>query len=474
MLLLLPIAFVSGVLTALSPCVLPILPVVLGTGADGDKSRVKGMVVGVIGSFVVLALMLSTLVVSLGISADYLRWGAAIVLALFGLTLVMPKWWEGIQVRLEGWMPQPKTDRSGFGGGVLTGAVLGVVWTPCVGPILAAVTTLAALQTFSVEMVLVTLAYGAGIGLVLLGLGMGGVRVSARMGWYKRNQLRVRRWFGIILVATALLIVSGGERRFQAWVLDHLPQAIANPVEEFENWFGVQEFLPDRPGRVSDEREVVNRVRLAWESEGVKVPLDEIIDGCPVMDCIPSIDDPVYESVETADEWLRSEDVVFVLEHNNIVRVYAQRIMNWHEIVNDWFGKEPVMVTFCPLCGTAVAFERVVDGKVTQFGVSGKLHNSDLIMYDRMEGSLWQQITGEAIVGPAARRDEVLKQFFLVTLSWEEAKEKYADAEVLSRDTGFRRDYDRYPYGNYETSGEIYFPLTNFDTRLPPKTWVGS
>lgn len=219
------------------------------------------------------------------------------------------------------------------------------------------------------------------------------------------------------------------------------------------------------------QRVVVRDVELAWEEKGAKVPLSDIFQGClGGKDCIPAIDNPVFESVSEADEWLRDGDRMFVLNYEGIVKVYPQRIMNWHEIVNDWFGETPISVTFCPLCGSAIAFERRVDGVITEFGVSGKLHNNDLVMYDRYEGSLWQQITGEAIVGPAARRDEELQPLLLSVLDWSKVKERYPESQVLTRDTGFSRDYGRYPYGSYESDDSINFPLTDDkDERLQLK-----
>lgn len=225
------------------------------------------------------------------------------------------------------------------------------------------------------------------------------------------------------------------------------------------------------PNNLLRENEEVNNVKLAFEEDGAKVDLSDIANGCPRQDCIPSIDEPIYESLDNADEWLEPDDRVFIFERNNITRIYPQRIMNWHEIVNDWYEEDPIVITFCPLCGSALAFERRVNGTITEFGVSGKLHNNDLIMYDRFEGSGWQQITGEAIFGPAARRSEALKPLFLVITTWKEATEKYPQAEVLSRNTGHARDYNAYPYGTYEEDGRILFGR-NEDERLHPKAWV--
>jgi hypothetical protein len=221
--------------------------------------------------------------------------------------------------------------------------------------------------------------------------------------------------------------------------------------------------------------EVVNNVSLALEEDGAKIPLDKLLRGCSGKDCIPAINNPSFESIAEADKWLEDTDRIFILTFNDQTKLYPQKIMNRHEIVNDWYGESDdltaIGVTFCPLCGSATAFERKVNGTITQFGVSGRLHNSDLVMYDRLEGSLWQQISGEAITGPAARRDELLKPLLLVTMEWQQAKEEYLEAEVLQRLSGLR-GYDQYPYGTYEKNGEIYFGVDNEDSRLHPKDWI--
>lgn len=164
--------------------------------------------------------------------------------------------------------------------------------------------------------------------------------------------------------------------------------------------------------------------------------------------------------------------MVFAVDYKSVQRAYPQRILNWHEIVNDTIAGDPIAITFCPLCGSALAFERIVDGVITEFGVSGKLHNSDLVMYDRYEGNLWQQITGEGIVGPGARRNEVLKQIPIITTPWGKWKKQYPNTQVLSRNTGHSRDYDQYPYGTYERDNEIYFGVKDLNRQLQIKTVV--
>ena len=218
--------------------------------------------------------------------------------------------------------------------------------------------------------------------------------------------------------------------------------------------------------------EVVNSVSLQNDYTGAKVAKSDLKQGCFAKDCIPSIDDPVFESATEADEWLNDEDRVFAIDLDGVQRAYPQRILNWHEIVNDQIGDTWFAVTFCPLCGSVTGFNRQVNGTVTEFGVSGKLHDSDLVMYDRLEGNLWQQVTGQAIVGPAAQRDEMLQELLISTTTWGEWKSAHPETEVLSRQTGYIRDYGRYPYGTYESDDELFFGVEELDTSLQIKTPV--
>jgi len=193
--------------------------------------------------------------------------------------------------------------------------------------------------------------------------------------------------------------------------------------------------------------------------------------GCSMKDCILSIDEPEFESVEEGNKWLEDGDVVFAYSDGTTHRAYPQRIMNWHEIVNDVVGEVAVVITFCPFCGSSLVFERSVDGRVLEFGVSGKLHNSNLVMYDRETKSLWQQISSEAIVGEMLGTK--LAQLPMDTLRYGEWKSQYPNGEVLSRNTGYSRDYGRYPYGSYEQNTEVYFPVEGgVDETVHPKTKV--
>ncbi|MFW5703698.1 MAG: DUF3179 domain-containing protein [Patescibacteria group bacterium] len=236
------------------------------------------------------------------------------------------------------------------------------------------------------------------------------------------------------------------------------------------NWNDLNGAISGRPdsNTVSEQ----NNKDTSDPQSAEKLDPSELEQGCPVRDCIPSIDDPRFVSAKEANRWLNPDDRVFALSYNGVTRAYPQRILNWHEIVNDTLSNDPVAITFCPLCGTAIAFKRVVNGTETTFGVSGKLYNSNLVMYDRLEESYWQQADGQAIIGPAAARNEKLERVPISTITWREWQEKHPETEVLSRETGYTRDYDRYPYGTYEEDNEIYFGIQNSDERLPIKEVV--
>ncbi|MBI4174233.1 MAG: DUF3179 domain-containing protein [Candidatus Aenigmarchaeota archaeon] len=202
---------------------------------------------------------------------------------------------------------------------------------------------------------------------------------------------------------------------------------------------------------------------------GVKhtVPLNEILTVLP-KDAIPAIDDPKFVSASQAN--LNGEDIVLGLFFEGQARAYPLAIMNWHEIINDRINGKPVAVTYCPLCGTGIAFDSRIGGKETTLGVSGKLYNSDLVMYDRATESYWSQVSGEAIRGELA--GQKLEQIHIETVRWKNWVKLHPDTLVLSRETGFSRNYDVNPYEGYDTSSAIYFPISSSDSRLGPKERV--
>lgn len=201
------------------------------------------------------------------------------------------------------------------------------------------------------------------------------------------------------------------------------------------------------------------------------VPLEDIVSGGPPPDGIPAIDRPAFVTVEAARAWLRPQEPVLALEVDGDARAYPLQILVWHEIVNDTVGGTAVAVTYCPLCNSGLVFERVVEGTTLDFGTSGQLYKSDLVMYDRQTHSLWAQMEGRAIVGALAGTR--LRLVPANTIAFEDWTAIHPRGKVLSRDTGHQRRYGVNPYQSYDAPDLAPFLFFGRpDGRRPPKERV--
>jgi hypothetical protein len=230
--------------------------------------------------------------------------------------------------------------------------------------------------------------------------------------------------------------------------------------------------LSEGDGRLSARE--ASRIPVQTRSVPLSFSLEEYaqnaVSGGPGKDGIPAIDEPRLVSAPEADRFLKADDVVFGVVLAGEVKAYPQKILVWHEIVNDRMGNENVSVTYCPLTGTAIGFLR---GE-TSFGVSGSLVNNNLIMYDRTTDSRWPQILGTAMSG--SLKGTSLEEFRVIWTTWKRWRERYPATVVLSKDTGYARNYHRDPYGSYTPIRGYYakgrpplFPLMHQDKRLDPK-----
>ncbi len=255
---------------------------------------------------------------------------------------------------------------------------------------------------------------------------------------------------------------------------------------------------------------------LGFKSDLRQVPyvsdlaLERVQLGCPMHDCIPSIDGPRFETVVEADQWLQPDDLVVSVTHNGLTKAYPVKILNWHEIVNDDFHGVPLAITYCPLCNSSLVFVRpTVNNRILEFGVSGRLYKSDLVMYDRQTGSFWSQLEGRAIIGPLSGRELELVPAEMLT--WRVWKTRFDLGLVLARPTiytavggapartpdekearsrrpgapqiidpssgtvaqeNFLRDYESDPYSLYKANTLDTFGTPFSDTRLAPKTLI--
>ncbi len=203
------------------------------------------------------------------------------------------------------------------------------------------------------------------------------------------------------------------------------------------------------------------------ETKGVKhlVDLNKIKSSVP-KDGIPSIDNPKFVSAEKAD-FILDHELVIGVNLNGVIKAYPLFILNWHEIVNDFFSETPVAITYCPLCFTNQVFERTINGQTTEIGVSGKLYNSNLVMYDRLTESYWSQALGLAIKGELTGTQ--LKRLPFDVLMWKDWRTLYPETEILTTDTGHQRPYGSNPYADYFKDPRILFPIENKDERIPLK-----
>jgi hypothetical protein len=242
---------------------------------------------------------------------------------------------------------------------------------------------------------------------------------------------------------------------------------------ERERLRSLEEELSTLPDLGSIEPGPPRAITAGWKTDFSKraVPLSEFQSGGPGKDGIPAIDEPRFVSVDETD-FLESQEPVVTLELNGEARAYPIQILVWHEIVNDVLGGVAVAVTFCPLCNTAIVFDRRVDGETLDFGTTGNLRDSDHVMYDRQTESWWQQFGGRALVGELT--GSKLEQLPTRILAWRDFEREHSGGTVLSRETGHARSYGENPYPGYDEVGSSPFFATrnSGDKRLPAKERV--
>jgi hypothetical protein len=295
-------------------------------------------------------------------------------------------------------------------------------------------------------------------------------------------------------------------KKYGAFTSDELKQRIAEflggvaPTGQFPSDQGLEVAYHsgDLSGRYFSKVELQG-LGLAGDPAQVRYGLSLQTRSLKTMltpDSIPSIDTPSFESASQADRWLQDDDLVLTVIHQNIVKAYPIPILNWHEIVNDQSGDLPVTITFCPLCHSGIVFERpTIDGKLETFGTSGRLYQSDLVMYDRVTGSFWSQIEGQPLVGPLVGRFGHLKQIPAGLTSWGAWKHAHPRTLVLARPlesetdipglrrylqdnhirnpwAPFQRDYTDNPYENYVKSDHDTFGTPLKDERLRAKAII--
>ncbi len=459
-------SLLAGVLTVLSPCVLPLLPVVLAGSAAGNR-RAPYIVIGSLAvSVVAFTLLIKATTALLGVPSNVWLIVSGSLVAFIGASLAFPKIWDTISSRVglqsaAGSLADRSVSKTGTARSVLLGLSLGPVFTSCsptYGLILAVV-----LPADPGEGIANIISYTLGLSAVMLAVAIGGRSVTKRLGWATDPEGTFRRGLGVFLIIVGLLIATGTIRSVEAWLIDRGLLGAVVIEQGFLDSMGESE-SPD-----AAEAEIPSFLRQSFpETDWSKADpaIAQTLSGGPPKDGIPAIDDPSFVPV---DDFGNPDDVQALLVVGKTeAKAYPYNILVWHEIVNDTIDGTPIAVTFCPLCGSAVVFERMLPGgQVTTFGVSGGLLESNMIMFDRETETLWQQSTGMALAGKHYPHELELHRFQLLTVG--EIKELYPEAVIQSDDTGYSRDYSRNPYSGYDESDSFYFSPSDVDARYPAK-----
>jgi len=277
-------------------------------------------------------------------------------------------------------------------------------------------------------------------------------------------RLRGRAWICSLLAALAVLAVACSSAATAPTPAPEKPAPTSQPTAALA--------APTPTTDAASAGDALGSLRFSrsgWKTDFSKrtVSLNEIQSGGPPRDGIPPIDAPRFVRPSDAADWLKDNEPVVVLEDSGDARAYPLQILIWHEIVNDTVGGRPVTMTFCPLCNTAIAFDRRLEGVTYDFGTTGNLRNSDLVMWDRQTESWWQQVTGEAIVGELS--GVRLTPLPASINNFADFKATFPNGKVLSRETGFSRNYGRNPYTGYDDVNSSPFLFSGkADGRLRP------
>lgn len=473
------LSFFAGILTVLAPCILPLLPVVIGSSVSSRSWQRPVVVIGSLAlSILLFTFLLRSSTALIDIPPSFWGWFSGGIIILVGLFLLFPNVWSRLSFVSASSTAANKTLGTGhqqesFRGDVMVGAALGPVFSSCSPTYFLILAQVLPADFFTGTLYL--LAYLAGLVLVLGLIAVLGQRFTTRLsgladpqGWFKRT-------LGALFILIGIFIASGLDKQLQGWVLD----SGYFDVSRFE-----QRFLDDATGETNDFRSLgealevgtdpsVNTPRHLRQSfpdtdwSQVDPAIENALSGGPGRDGIPAIDEPTFVPIDT---FAYGDDTqAMVMIGDNEVRVYPYNILIWHEIVNDVIDDKPIAITFCPLCGSAIAFERTLpDGTVSTFGVSGSLFESNMIMFDRATESLWQQSTGHSLAGTLHPSTLELVEFQLLTIG--DVKAQFPNARLLSDDTGHRRDYGRNPYVGYDTNDDFFiFAPSSLDASFPSK-----
>ena len=473
------ISFIAGVLTVLAPCILPLLPVVVGSSVGARSKATPYIVIGSLALSILLFTYLLKASTAFIIIPQYV-WGyiSGGILVAFGLVMFFPQIWEGLPFNRKANANANKLVGAGyqkksFWGDALMGAALGPVFSSCSPTYFVILATVLPASFFLGTLYL--LAYIAGLVLVLILIALLGQRLTSKLQIAADSRSWFKRGIGLLFLVVGIFIMTGLDKDLETWVLDrgyidgvlNIEQKLLEDAEtDTLNNSSLDNNMSNKESAIDVPRSLERHFPTTDFSKA-DPKLEEALSGGPGKDGIPAIDDPKFVPLS---EFNRPNNIqAIVLVGESTTKVYPYNILTWHEIVNDDFEGTPVAITFCPLCGSAIVYNRTLpNGEVSTFGVSGSLLESNMIMYDRATENLWQQSTGKTLAGSFHSAKLKLEPFQLLTLG--DVRETHPDALVLSEDTGHRRNYGRNPYAGYEDSESFIFRPSNLDATFPSKT----
>ncbi len=463
------ISVLAGVLTVLAPCILPLLPIVIGASEGGER-RISRRAIVVIASLsvsvVVFTLLLKATTLLIDIPQSFWAWFSGGIIILVGLAIVFPSVWARVPFVQKMSSASNRAVGSGyqkknFAGDILIGAALGPVFTTCSPTYLFIIATVLP-ATFLTGFIYL-MGFTAGLAFSLLVIAYFGQKIVNAIILRMGSATRIKQLFGVLIILVGLAIVTGYDKKLQSLILDSGYGATINFEEKL-----IERFNPTENSENNTTVAIPSHLKQVfpktdWSKADSNIA--KALSGGPGKDGIPAIDAPLFEPIRN---FAHPDSVqAIVIKGKKEIKVYPYNILIWHEIVNDSVDDVPIAITFCPLCGSAIVFERTLPNGVTTFGVSGFLLESNMIMFDRATETLWQQSTGKALAGEHFGTELTLAPFQLMAIG--EAKKKYPNARVLSERTGHIRDYARNPYAGYEDSDDFVFSPSATDARYPSK-----
>lgn len=470
---LLLISFIAGVLTVLAPCILPLLPVIIGSSVGARSKATPYIVIGSLAVSILLftyLLKASTALIEIPPSVwTYLSGG---ILFGFGLVLLFPKIWEKLP-----FLGKASTDanklmgtglqKKSIWGDVLIGAALGPVFSTCSPTYFVILATVLPASFFLGTVYL--LVYLAGLVLVLLLIAKLGQKFTNKLQFAANSNGWFKKAIGALFIVVGIFIISGLDKKLETAVLDSGYFDVTRIEQGLLDRISAEEIISEDETTDTNTSapQYLQNLFPSTDWSQSDPALSNALSGGPSKDGIPAIDNPKFIPLHESDY---SDDVqAIVLQGSSETKIYPYNILTWHEIVNDTVDGRPVVITFCPLCGSAIVFDGTLpDGTISTFGVSGSLLESNMIMFDRETENLWQQSTGDSLAGSFFPSSLELEPMQLMTLGTVRAT--HPNALILSEETGRSRDYNRSPYAGYETNDRFSFEPSSIDTTIPPKT----